>query len=90
MAQAVARDARTNACAARTEIDALSAQARALVAAGRVPLRLRAPLLNGVDDLAAEAPACTPPAAPPPAPVAKPKHGKGHKEHHDHGHDGGD
>jgi hypothetical protein len=92
MAQAVARDARTNGCAARTEIDALSAQARSLVAAGRVPLRLRAPLLHGVDDLAADAPACTPPPAPAPAPQPdqKQKHDKGHKAHQGHGHDGGD
>jgi hypothetical protein len=90
MAQAVARDAKTNGCAARTEIDALSTQAQALVAAGRVPLRLRAPLLKGIDDLAAEAPACTPPPAPTPAPQPLPQHGKGHQKHDNHGHDGGD
>jgi hypothetical protein len=87
LAQAVARDARTDGCAARTEIDALSAQARELVAAGRVPLRLRGPLLKGVDDLAADAPACTPP--PKPATKPHPKHEKppkGHKDHH-HEHD---
>ena len=88
LAQAVARDARTDGCTARSEIDALSAKAHELVASGRVPLRLRAPLLNGVDTLAAEAPACTPPA---PAPEVKnEKQKKPHKEHHDNGHHGGD
>jgi hypothetical protein len=86
LAQAVARDARGDGCTARSEIDALSAKARELVANGSVPLRLRAPLLAGVDALTAEAPACTPP--PPPTPPGKEK--KPHKEHHNHGHDGGD
>jgi len=92
MAQAIARDAPTNGCAARTEIDALSTQAHALVVAGRVPLRLRSPLLKGIDDLAAEAPACTPPPAPAPQPQPQPEsqHGKGHEKHQNHGHDGGD
>ena len=86
LAQAVARDARGDGCTARSEIDALSAKARELVANGTVPLRLRAPLLAGVDALAAEAPACTPPQSPtPPGKEKKP-----HKEHHNHGHDGGD
>ena len=83
----MARDARTNGCTARTEIDALSAKARELVAAGSVPLRLRAPLLDGVQALAAEAPACTP--APTPAPPPG-KQGKPHKEHHGKGDNGGD
>ena len=87
LAQAVARDARGDGCTARSEIDALSAKARELVADRSVPLRLRAPLLAGVEALAAEAPACTPP--PPPA-QENGKQGKPHKEHHDHGHHGGD
>ena len=94
LARAVARDAKTDGCTARSEIDALSAKARELVSNGRVPLRLRAPLLSGVDALAAEAPACTPPAPAAPAATVS-KHGKAHKnkphkEHHNHGHDGGD
>ena len=87
LAQTVARDARGDGCTARSEIDALSAKARELVANGSVPLRLRAPLLAGVDALAAQAPACTPP--PPPA-KGNGKQGKSQKEHHDHGHHGGD
>jgi hypothetical protein len=91
LAQTVARDARGDGCTARSEIDALSAKAHELVANGSVPLRLRAPLLNGVTALAAEAPACTPPApTPTPAPAKAPKHGKPDKAHHDHGHHGGD
>jgi hypothetical protein len=86
LAQTVARDARGDGCTARSEIDALNAKARELVANGSVPLRLRTPLLAGVDALAAEAPACTPP--PSPTPPGKEK--KPHKEHHNHGHDGGD
>ena len=86
LAQTVARDARTDGCTARSEIDALNAKARELVANGSVPLRLRAPLLAGVNALTAEAPACTPP--PKPTPPGKEK--KPHKEHHNHGHDGGD
>jgi hypothetical protein len=85
LAQAVARDARGDGCTARSEIDALSAKARELVANGSVPLRLRAPLLAGVDAIAAEAPACTPP-----PPAKENGKGKPHKEHHDHGHHGGD
>jgi hypothetical protein len=91
LAQTVARDARSDGCTARSEIDALSTKAHELIANGSVPLRLRAPLLNGVTALAAEAPACTPP-APAPAPTPSPpgKHDKPAKQHHDHGHDGGD
>ena len=72
LAQSVAQDAGPNRCTARSEIDALSAKARELVAAGSVPLRLRAPLLDGVAALAAAAPTCTPP----PAPVKPDKPGK--------------
>jgi hypothetical protein len=77
LAQAVARDAPNDGCAARREIDALSAKANDLVSAGRVPLRLKAPLLAGVAAVAADAPACAPPA---------PKKGKEkhHKEKHGH------
>lgn len=91
LAQTVAKDSGGDGCATRTQIDALGAKAHELVAAGRVPLRLRAPLLDGITALAADAPTCTPP----PAPVNQPrpgKHGKPPKEHHGHGHghDGGD
>jgi hypothetical protein len=87
LARKVARDAPTHGCAARREIAALSAKAHALVAAGRVPLRLRAPLLAGVAGLVADAPACTSPApAPAPAPAPVEKHGKGHQKDHGHGH----
>ena len=92
LAQQVARDAPNDGCAAQREIAALSAQARSLVAAGRVPARLRAPLLDGVAAVAADAPACTPPApapAPAPAPVEQPGNGNGkangHFKHKDHG-----
>ena len=90
LAQQVARDAPSDGCAAQREIAALSAQARSLVAAGRVPARLRAPLLDGVAAVAADAPACTPPApAPAPAPVEQPGNGNGkangHFKHKDHG-----
>jgi hypothetical protein len=84
LARQIERDAPTDGCAATREITALAARAHALVAAGRVPLRLRAPLLRGVDGLLADAPACAPPApvvTPPPPKV----HGKGH-DHKDHGH----
>jgi len=70
LAQQVARDAPNDGCAATREIEALSAKANELVAAGRVPARLRAPLLAGVAAVAADAPACTPPPAPAPAPAA--------------------
>jgi len=94
LAQTVAKDAGADGCTARSQIDALGTKARELVAAGRVPLRLRAPLLDGVNALAADAPACTPPPAPI-KPVKPDKHDKPPKEHHDHGHhgrgnDGGD
>jgi hypothetical protein len=98
LAQQVARDAPTDGCAARTEIAALSAKANELVAAGRVPARLRAPLLAGVATVAADAPACAPPPAPAPAPAASApdekhdngKHkgkekGKEHGKGHGHG-----
>jgi hypothetical protein len=67
LAQSVARDAPADGCAARREIESVRAKSRALVAAGRVPTRLQAPLLAGVARLVAAAPPCTPPA---PAPVA--------------------
>jgi hypothetical protein len=99
LAQQVAHDAPTDGCAAQRDIAALSAKAHALVAAGRVPLRLRAPLLDGVAAVAADAPACAPPAAPAPAAVPAPtatttlpveprdngKH-KGEKKEKRHGH----
>jgi hypothetical protein len=92
LAQHVARDAPSDGCAAQQEIAALSAQAHSLVAAGRVPARLRAPLLAGVAAVAADAPACTPPApaaVPAPAPVEQPGNGKGKAKGHfgdeDHG-----
>jgi len=93
LARQVERDAPADGCAAKGEIEALAAKTHALVAAGRVPLRLRAPLLRGVDGLLADTPACAPPVtaqapAPAPAPTPAPKvvHGKGHEKHHDHGH----
>ena len=79
LAQAVSRDAPVDACAAQQDAATLAAKARELVAAGRVPLSLRAHLLAGVDAVAADAPAC----APPPKSHGKEKH---HKEKH-HGHD---
>ena len=58
-----------------------------VVAAERqVPLRLRAPLLAGVNSLAARI-TCTPPA---PAPPPKPPHDKKHEDHHGHHGHGGD
>jgi hypothetical protein len=97
LARQVERDAPADGCAAKDEIAALAAKAHELVAAGRVPLRLRAPLLRGVDGLLADTPACAPPApapapAPTPAPVPTPQtgaHGKGHEKHHDHGNGNG-
>jgi hypothetical protein len=100
LARRVARDAPSDGCAARRDVAALSSQAHALVAAGRVPLRLRAPLLAGVAAVAADAPACAPPApapAPTPAPAAtappakargheKPGHEQRPHRHPDHGH----
>ena len=101
LARRVAQDAPTDGCAAKREIAALSAKAHALVAAGRVPVRLRAQLLAGVAAVEADAPTCTPP-APAPAPTPAPAvsatpatasvqapvddHGKGHEKHKDHGH----
>ena len=93
LARQIERDAPTDGCAAKEEIAALSAKAHSLVAAGRVPLRLRGPLLDGVAAVAADAPVCTPPApAPAPAPTPPPVkgHGNGHHEHKDHGHGHGD
>jgi hypothetical protein len=78
IARRVVRDAPRDACAARSGIAALRARTRALVGSGRVPVRLRAPLLAGVAAVAVDAPTCPPPkpaqqprAQPPPAaPVA--------------------
>ena len=95
LARQVARDAPSDGCAAHRDLAALSSQAHALVAAGRVPLRLRAPLLAGIAAVAADAPACAPPAparapAPAPAPVAAapPAKPRGHEQpaHAPHGH----
>jgi hypothetical protein len=100
LARQVVRDAPSDGCAAQREIEALSAKAHELVAAGRVPARLRAHLLAGVDAVAADAPACAPPPAPtsPAAtvttetvPDARHDNGKhkGDKKHgkgHGHGH----
>jgi len=89
LARQVERDAPAHGCAATREITALSNKARALVAAGRVPAQLRAPLLRGVEGLVADTPACVPPApspAPAPAPTQPIAHGKGHDKHKDHGH----
>jgi hypothetical protein len=94
LARRVAEEAPTDGCAAKRDIAVLSAKAHALVAAGRVPVRLRAQLLAGVAAVEADAPACTPP-APAPAPAATPapapaqapvEDGKGHEKHKDHGH----
>jgi len=101
LARQVERDAPSNGCAAKQEIVAFAAKAHGLVAAGRVPLQLRAPLLRGVESLLADTPACAPPSpTPAPAPVVKPPpapvHGKGPHEHkpkdkgHGHRHDQGD
>jgi len=79
LARQIERDATTDGCAARHEIEALQAKAQALVASGRVPLRLRAPLLGGVSALAADLPACAPP---PPTPT-KGHHSHGHGRHHE-------
>jgi len=99
LARRVVQDAPSDGCAAKRDIAALSAKANALVAAGRVPVRLRAHLLAGVAAVEADAPVCTPPApaptparAPAPAPASAPtdEHGKGHayghEKHHGHGH----
>ena len=87
LAQQVARDAPNDGCAAQRGIAALSAKAHELVAAGRVPVRLRAQLLAGVAAVAADAPACTPPPAPAAAPAPVEKHDNGkHKGEKKHGH----
>jgi hypothetical protein len=92
LAQQVARDAPIDGCAATHEIEALSAKANDLVAAGRVPARLRAPLLAGVAAVAADAPACAPPPAPAPAAAAAApveKHDNGKHKGKDKGKDKG-
>ncbi|HEY3921359.1 MAG TPA: hypothetical protein VGL76_04515 [Gaiellaceae bacterium] len=91
----VTKDAPGDACAADNDIAAFKAKVDQLVAAGRIPTRLRAHLLVGVAALAADAPPCTPPAPTPPAPHGKPHgpkprhdHGPGHGHGHGHGKDG--
>ena len=93
LARQVARDAPSDGCAAQREIAALSAKAHELVAAGRVPMRLRGPLLDGVAAVAADAPACAPSPAPAPAappPVEKHDNGKHKGKDKGHGHGYGD
>jgi len=97
LARQIERDGPSDGCAAKNEITVFATKTNALVAAGRVPLRLRVPLLRGVESLLADTPACAPPApAPTPAPATPPPpapiHGKSHqKDHgHGHGHDQGD
>jgi hypothetical protein len=100
LARQIERDAPTHGCAAKDEIASFAAKAHALVAAGRVPVRLRAPLLRGVEALLADTPACAPP-APAPVPASAPRPGPAHgkppkdhppkpHDHHGHGHDQGD
>ena len=90
LARQIERDAPADGCAAKSEITALATRVHALVAAGRVPVRLRVPLLRGVESLVADTPACAPPAPSPAAGPASPPielvHGEGHREHKDHGH----
>jgi len=98
LARRVVRDAPADGCAAAREIATLSARARALVASGRVPVQLRAPLLRGVAAVVADAPACAPPEAAPAISIATPgrgkskheQHGKGNGHGHGHGHGNGD
>jgi hypothetical protein len=99
LANAIARDAPGNGCAAHREIASLSAQAHALVNANRVPAALRTQLLSGVEAVVSTAPACI---ATPPSTTEDPKHEKvkhDHAEHdkqkhdkqkHDHGHNSGE
>jgi hypothetical protein len=75
-------------CGQARDIPRLTRQTIALVNSGRVPAGLQEQLVSGVNDLAAQAPACVrtvPPAATPPAPApAPPKHpgkAKGHGKH---------
>jgi hypothetical protein len=89
LAQAWASQASEIAVAAKAGSDcharelANSLQAEVGASQGKLPRRLRAPLLTGVDALAARI-KCT---VTPPAPQkpARPKH-KGHEDHGDHGH----
>jgi hypothetical protein len=60
-----------------------SLQADVVASQGTVPRRLRAPLLTGVNKLAARITCTVTPTAP--QKPAKPKH-KGHEGHGDHGH----
>jgi hypothetical protein len=96
------RIAREGACAQQRDIARLSARARRLVNAHRVPASLEERLMSGVNALVADAPTCvhapapvTPtvvPAAKPtphpgPHPHRHPPHPHGHG--HGHGHGGG-
>jgi hypothetical protein len=99
--QALAQDWETQASAIATAADAgndcramrLAASLRAEVAASRhkLPLRLRSPLLTGVNDLADRVSTCTRvvtvPAQPKPGKGPKPKPPKPHPPGHDKGHD---
>jgi hypothetical protein len=85
-----------NACGQARDIPRLTRKTIALVNTGRVPAGLQEQLVSGVNDLAAQAPACvkTVPAPTPtsPAPAPPPKHpgkGKGHGKH-GNGDGGGD
>jgi hypothetical protein len=100
IARRFAREVPSDRCAAARDAADLGTRARSLVAAGRVPAPLRAPLLAGVAAVAAKAPACPPP-APPAAALAvrtgkgkghgpKPGHGRGHDKGKGHGHEDGD
>jgi len=87
LANAIARDAPGNGCAARREIASLSAEAHALVSARRVPAALRAQLLSGVGAVVSTAPACVVTPASTKPQHAKPEHEHKHgHEHKDKGH----
>jgi hypothetical protein len=77
-------------CGQAHDIPLLTRKAIALVNSGRVPAGLQEQLISGVNDLAAQAPACVrtlPPAPAPSAPVPPPaKHGPGKaRGHGNHG-----
>jgi hypothetical protein len=79
-----------DACAQTRDIADVSARAVQLVDRGRVPADLRAPLLAGVNALAARAPSCVRTVTTP-VPPAKPKPKHGHDDKaHDHGKHGKD
>ncbi len=79
------RIAREGPCAQAHDIAGVSARAAQLVNRGRVPVELQRPLLDGVNALAAHAPACLQ-AVPTTAPVLRVKPGH---EPHDHDHERG-